>query len=336
MLRASFRPWGQLSWVLKRLRVRQWSVLGCLATEERCLPVWEYARQNGHSSTGLFVEIADQHSRFTALAAELKSQWRAVLEGIGVPGSIIPIHPLFDITENIVNRIESFIETSGESVILDITCLPERFFFPFVRKLVESPKVKDLLVTYSVPEKYFDGALAEDHRSMSHLPLFGSEEYPEPKLALAIIGIGFIPLGISELVNADRQDVKFKLLFPFPPGPPFYHRNWRFLTDLQDRLPDHPIPFRVEAYDVSDTFDHIVGFTDHATLPSVFAPYGPKPMSLAMCLYASQTKCPVFYTQPAIYHPEYSSGIRRTNGEAISFAYCIKLDGANLYSVNPN
>ena len=333
MLRGSFRPWGQLPWVLNKLSTKSWSLLGCLATEERCLSVWEVMRLGGWTRRAQFIEILDSPSRFTKRASELRAEYREQLVSSGINLSQINQHSLFDLTENIVNRIDDFLGLASESVVFDISCYPKRFFFPFLRRLIENPRISDLIVTYSIPQKYFDGVLAEDHKAMSHLPLFGPEEFPEPPTSLAIVGIGFVPLGIAELINDDRNDVEYQLLFPFPPGPPFYYRNWKFLSELQDRLPVHSDPIRVEAYDVSDTFDHLLKLTNRGSTPAVFAPYGPKPMSLAMCLFASQTKSQVLYTQPTIYHPEYTSGVRRVNDQAVIYAYCIKLAGKNLYSI---
>jgi hypothetical protein len=135
-------------------------------------------------------------------------------------------------------------------------------------------------------------------------------------------------------VNPDRQGVEFKLLFPFPPGPPNFQRNWKFVAQLEQTLPLRSEPIRVEAYNVSDTFDHIVELTSRGTRPAVFAPYGPKPMSLAMCLFAILSGSPVYYTQPQTYHPEYSIGVKEVGGFPLSYAYCIRLNGRDLYSLD--
>ena len=66
----------------------------------------------------------------------------------------------------------------------------------------------------------------------------------------------------------------------------------------------------------------------------VFAPYGTKSMSLAMCLYACShpENTDVCYTQPKSYNPQYSTGISMVNGVPDTFAYCIRLDGKDFYS----
>jgi hypothetical protein len=152
---------------------------------------------------------------------------------------------------------------------------------------------------------------------------------------VAVISIGFVPLGITELVDPERQDVKFKFLFPFPPGPPYFQRNWKFLAQLERTVTLQSEPIRVEANNVSDTFDHILELTQRGSRAAVFAPYGPKPMSLAMCLYAIRSGSPVYYTQPQTYHPLYSTGVRIMNNYPLAYAYCLRLDGRDLYTV-PN
>ena len=108
MLRQHFRPWGRLQWVLSKLPASTWSVLGCLATEDRCVPVWEYLRGSGIAGPSMFVEITEQHSRFSALSAELKAIQKSKVLHIGVP-SAERAHPLLDLHENIVAAVDDFI-----------------------------------------------------------------------------------------------------------------------------------------------------------------------------------------------------------------------------------
>jgi len=331
MLREKFRPWGQLHWVLSKLPPHTWSLLGCLATEDRCVPVWEHLRRSRIAGPSMFVEVTEQHSRFSALADELKAIQRSKMLRAGAP-SAERVHPLLDTHENIVAAVDDFIRGAGPDIIVDISCFPKRFFFPFVKRLLANEDIRNLLATYTIPDAYYEGILAEDHRPLSHLPLFGIESYPEPKFEVAIISIGFVPLGIAELVDPERHDVEFKLLFPFPPGPPLFQRNWRFVAQLERTFPRSE-PIRVDAHNVSDTFDHILQFTDRGDRAAVFAPYGSKPMSLAMCLFAILAASPVFYTQPQTYHPLYSKGVCRTDDNPLSYAYCLRLDGRDLYSL---
>jgi hypothetical protein len=188
-------------------------------------------------------------------------------------------------------------------------------------------------VTYSIPSGYGE-ILAEDHQTLQHLPLFGPSQFPEPTVDFAFVGVGFSPLGLPELLEPYKRDVDVQLLFPFPPGPPAFQRNWSFIGELKKRLPPNVSdPMRIGAYDVPDVFEHICKLTDSGRKYAVFAPYGPKPVSLAMCLYAIQTAAAVYYTQPTKYNPAYSVGIKRINAEPESYAYCLRIGGRDLYQV---
>ena len=63
------------------------------------------------------------------------------------------------------------------------------------------------------------------------------------------------------------------------------------------------------------------------------APYGPKPLSVAMCLLgiARQSRheldTEIGYTQPREYSPNYSEGSKEVT------AFSVKINGRNLYTL---
>jgi len=190
-------------------------------------------------------------------------------------------------------------------------------------------------VTYTIPEKYFDGNLAEEPTPWAHLPMFQrmSSGPFDKKPTNAIIGVGFLPFGLAELLKGDYDNAQVNLIFPFPPGPPNYQRNWEFVRNIETSYPlrnDSQI-IRVDALDTSGCYRHLSTLTDEGNIQSIFAPYGPKPHSLAMCIFASQHDCDVYYTQPRVYHPDYCSGIKQASNLPETYAYCIKLTGQSLY-----
>ncbi len=67
----------------------------------------------------------------------------------------------------------------------------------------------------------------------------------------------------------------------------------------------------------------------------VLAPYGPKPLSLAMCLFALSVpvehRPAVVYTQPQVYAPKYSTGIGTVNGRPDVRGYAVTWAGHRLY-----
>src|SRR5947207_322696 len=114
----------------------------------------------------------------------------------------------------------------------------------------------------------------------------------------------------------------------------FVSVSWEFVRRLESGLPRHGNePIRVHALDVSEAFDHIRSATDNGRRYSILAPFGPKPISVAMGIYAALSKNPVYYTQPRAYNPNYSSGTKRIEGQPQTYGYCVRLEGRDLYKL---
>jgi hypothetical protein len=236
---------------------------------------------------------------------------------------------LSDFHGRIVEAADGFAADAGQNVIVDISSLPKRFFFPMIRRLLRAQSIKNLIATYAVPDHYSTQPLSEDHGPWMYLPTFLPPD-PEPDDRVLIVGLGYEPLGLRQVL----QGKDFRLLFPFPSLAPGIRRNWDFVRELIPLNP--PAPQRVYIYDVSEIFDRIAALTDSGTRYAILAPYGPKTMSLAMCLYAtseltSQNPPAVYYTQPKVYNPDYAVGIKTEKGGPKVLAYCLRLAGRNLY-----
>jgi hypothetical protein len=328
-----FRPWGLMNWVLPRITSSGWSFLGGLSTEDRSLGTWSFLASKGLLSKAEFIQVQDPPSRYSTIAQKLIDGLRLKLLTSGVKASDIKPFPLFTRTENLVKFVGDFISTATGDVVLDISSLPKRFFFPVLKLLLNSKSIVNLVVAYTVPETYGVGSLSEDPEPWRHIPLF-APPYPEPEVSYLIVGIGFEPLALPELLQDDYHSVSIKLLFPFPPGPPSFQRTWEFVRNIEANFPHSARePIRVDARDVSDTFDHIFAATDGAKGYAVLAPYGPKTISLAMCLYSIGTNNPVYYTQPRVYNPFYSKGISTVAGEPETYGYCLRLSSKDLYTL---
>lgn len=338
MIENGYRPWGLLSWMLEgRIQKENWSILGCLSSEDRCLATTKvFCKSDITKPLSLyFFEIIDEPSEYTNKSDEKRGRNRKELEKLSNSTVYITTHNLLESSGNIVEGVEQFIKKSGNKVILDISSFPKRFFFPILRLLLENKTLSDIIVTYTVPDKYHEGELAKDPDDFQQLPLFMSVEYPEPVTELAIVGVGFLPFGLPDLLKDAYSSVKVNLFFPFPPGPPNYQRTWEFVRKIEHaQPPKEPREqiFRINAIDASDSFDHILSLTSNGEKKVIFAPYGPKPISLAMCIYATKTSSPVYYTQPRSYHPEYCTGIKYINGLEQTYAYCIRLNNIDFYN----
>jgi hypothetical protein len=337
-----YRPWGSLGWVLSRIPKTKWSIFGSLATEDRSLSTWHILKQDNALYRTTLLEIEDPVSQETVRINSKLYQLRKLKiaerkkQFIDAGGLLSEIEQLdlFGRFDVIVNNVNDFIRQSNGDILFDISALPKRLFFPALKLMMQSSLVKNLLVTYTIPKEYSTSFLSADHEPWRHLPLF-APPYPEPSLEVFVIGLGLETLGLPELLEHDYRDVKVKLLFPFPPGPPLYQRTWEFVRSLENNLPSQSRePVRVNARDTSEVFDQICAASENGKQYAILAPYGPKPMSLAVCIYATLASSPVYYTQPRIYNPQYSVGVSIVNGKPETYCYCVRLDGTNFYDLS--
>ncbi len=329
MLTGKFRPWGDLKWIMKKMDDRDWFFIGCVSTEDRCVSAFRTLHNHGWIKKSIFWEIIDpvtesEHTR---------------KRGLNRAGVIAVDN---DVTNHIYSAdlmlqdgllheaINQFLSDAPPNLIIDISCLPKRFFFPLIKIAMQYTGINNLLIVYSKPTYYCKGDLSDDPDPWYPLPLFMDTSFPSQKYELAIVGTGFMPFSLPKLLKDKHSEISLRLLFPFPPGPPNYQRSWEFVRKIEKhynfKTGDEII--RINSMDVCETFDHICSATNYGESPVLFAPYGPKPMSLAMCIYASLSGSPVYYTQPKYYNPNYSVG----TGE--SFGYCLKMGGNNLYTIS--
>lgn len=331
-----FRPWGTLSWLLPRLTtVSKWSFLGSLGTERRSFAAWEELARLGKLGDYSLLNIKDTRSRFSkdcaTRIAERKSEF---LAGGGDCQNVVD-YAINAEHFRIVEAIESFAKLGCDNLVVDITSLPKRFFFPIIRLLRNNTfsTARNIVVTYSIPEKYTTEHLAENFGDWAQLPLFEGA-YRDQKATHLVIGVGFEALGLLDRVETSEAGRRISFLLPFPAPVKAFQRSWELLRRLQEHQPPNSFSIhRVDVKDVSDAYDRLLSITNHGIIPVDLAPFGPKPMSLAMCLYATAVDCPAFYTQPTVYHPDYSTGVVKKLGIPEIYAYAIRLDGVDLYSV---
>ncbi len=329
-----FRPSGPLHWFMKRGPDVDWSFCGCLSPEERSTAA--FAELSGVSKIhgSKLLCISDKRSRFTARVMGKTEESRRRYLNAGGSEKFIQELSLFSSHAEIVNSVDEFVKNSNGSIVLDISSLPKRFFFPFVRWILTGPdrdKIDNFVVTYTSPRAYTPNALAEDFNDWSQLPLFGGDYLADPAKML-IVAAGFESLGLHEQLKGE-SDLPIKLLLPFPAPPSAFKRSWELIRQLrQPRSHDAFEVIRVAAGDCSDTFDQLCSLTVGDNRPQL-APFGPKPVSLGMCLFAVLANCEVFYTQPAIYHPDYSVGVADIDGTPAVTAFAIRLNGKDYYGV---
>jgi hypothetical protein len=328
------RPWGPLDWLLTKLGRTPGAicVLGALASEDRCRAVPLLALQQTVRRLRL-LDIQDPPSDYTAGIKEKKEASLAALEAAGLePASVIPC-PLLASAQLIADRLEAFLgpveKSAPVELWIDISCLPKRFFFLLTKLALKRASVETLVVTYTEPGpgRYTEEHLAEDPEDVRPLPGFGPQA-EDPNAV--VVALGFETLGLQQLL-AEYRDRKGKIVFllPFPPGQPYSRRVWQSVLAVGGPT-EGPDVRRLTAIDAFNAYAELCRLFDPAlpeirAAPPALAPYGPKPISLGMCLYAISTGSPVFYTQPRRYHPDYTIGIGG------SWGYCLRLNGVDMW-----
>lgn len=340
MLRGYFRPWGPLQWTLKHLQARSWSFFGTLSTEHRCLSTWNVINTSATINKSLIITIKDLPSSFDdEIELNINERKRDFLR-IGGDPDAIKNHHLFELDDQIIIPIKEFAKQAGDNVIIDISSCPKKFFFLAIKFILKESGIKNIIATYTIPEKYGNDnfPLAQDPEPWRHIPSF-MPPYPEQNEKTLIVGVGYEPLGLPKMLEGDDfKNADVKLLFPFPAPPQGFQKNWNFVRQLSPAFGASRYEIvRVNTHNVSEIFDRILSLTDRGRRYSILAPFGPKPLSLAMCLFAISDKVQdnvrpsVYYTQPRVYHPRYSEGVKNISGIPSICSYCIRINGVNLY-----
>jgi hypothetical protein len=333
----NFRPWGQLSWLVGKLPLANWSFLGTLGTEDRCTAAYlQLAPTIGFKR---LLKILDPHIAEAAMFHQRFAEMQAVFgQGGAAAADIIEANLLQNI-DRVSEIAEAFKNNSEGKIVLDISSMPKRWFFPIMRFLSLDPDVRDLIVCYSVAGRY-GVQLSSDPLPLGPLPTF-DQPRAEMHYDDLVVGVGFAPLGLKDLFEANIEKIRY--LFPFPPGPPNYFRNWEFLRSLESEVENRNLRtedrWQVHTYDVPDAFEALCRITNRGDRTCALAPLGPKTHSLAMCLFAlaleraGRQPAHVYYTQPRRYALDYSVGTALYDGASDIKAYCVKLDGRHLYEL---
>lgn len=325
------RPWGLLNWALEISGKRKWFFIGALGAEDRSLAAWEFLVKLGVETGRCLIEVEPlKPSRFFAKTEQKLDERRQIFISKGGLESEIEEIPLLSELHKVIQIAEKLCQ-SGPAVVLDISSLPKRFFFPVLRSLYQADAIKDLLITYTCPLGYSE-CLSEKPGPWEHLPGFGGLGTREE---LLIVGLGFLVESLQQNFSAIEKHQAIQLLIPFPAPLSALRRTWDALYNIRagPRAPDKFDTHRVGAADLASAFNKILSLTN-GTQNVAFAPFGPKPMSAAICLMASQMNSAVYYPQPQFYNPEYSRGVGMVNGAPAVYGYWLKHDGKGLYNIS--
>lgn len=333
-----FRPWGELEWTLSLSARRSWRFFGCISPEVRSTSALLKVHQMNLLDSIEMLRIVDTVPENSIDEEALISTRLATCIEEGCP--VEPTTVALEAPLQNADWKKRFSFPADTSFCLDISSMPKRFFFQAIKASINAPNVRDLLVVYSKPVNYPEGPLSANHRDWETITGFGCED-PDKLIDAAshlIVGAGFAVEGLHDYLEGGSGEIDVNVVIPFPAEPwRSVRRSWETARLIEEALGADagkglselkPVYHQVGALDTSTAFDKLLDLTKRGQSPATLAPLGPKPLSVAMCLLASQAgHFPVYYAQPRTYRLEYSSGFKTT------YAYWIKHDGVNLYAL---
>lgn len=349
-------PAGKLDDVMNGCARKRYAVLGCLSFEDRCLGVPLRLAHSGYSREMVtLLKIEDPKGAFPDYSAETNRRMQ-INAGHLKTKNVGFEHQDCKLLGGEDEILDALMEwerkqESIEDVVLDISSLPKRYFCLMLKRLSGNARVRNLVVTYTeVGEPgYTQQPLCDDPMSVDYLPGFGA---PLPPIGeRLVVSVGFEALNMSSLVKVYRDTTReVKFLLSSPPGQEPSRRQWNTIRGMARigavRNPPVADTEVIGLWDTETVYLRLERWADElaarlqsqpqpqAQVPTsgdarrgilALAPFGPKPHSLAMALFAMKHRCGLYYTQPRSYNPDYSKGV------GMSWAYVVKWAGVMCF-----
>lgn len=311
------------------LNRRDFALLSCISFEERSCIV-PLRTQIPECRFVQLVEITDPGDAFPDRSIEIKQK-------TNYHRSLLDIIRTSDLQANLLASEDDLLDIAKmfldkaagiSTVVLDISSFPKRYFC-FLTKRLLMADVQNVILTYTEPgvDGYSADHLAEDPMTCDHLPGFGGPL--PPKGSTLVVSVGFESLNIKPLVEMYGGEKKqTKLVLAFPPDGENTRRQWNTLrqmvTDPQEVRGNLEV---VASWDAELLFKTLVRWNQDAD-GITLAPFGPKPHTLGMALFAIRYDSGLYYTQPKSYNPDYTTG----SGE--TWAYIAKWNGVTCLERN--
>jgi hypothetical protein len=321
-----YRPWGELHWALELASARQWSFLGCLGPEDRSVAslIALSTLRLIANEEALLLQINDAVPE-DSKAEELFCRANyARCQSAGIK----PHRSTHGILDPRSEWLACFDTVKSGNVIMDISSMPKRFFFPLLKRIYLDTAVHNLFICYTSPKSYAPGHLNGNPEDWDVIPTFGTDDPEIQKEAnkRLVVNIGFMPEGLTDHLDPVSTS---HLIVPFPAPSRTVRRSWeavRRLVGDPNQTVNHKV-HRVGPQDMPEAFEKLLSLSANGQVPIALAPFGPKPISAAMCLYAAQSGMPVYYSQPKTYSVSYSAGV------GTIFGYWVKIDGRSFYGL---
>lgn len=222
-------PWGPLQWLLGALPARSWILLGAVNSESRSLAAFSELSRLGSlaGSRMLVVEPPASHPMRDAM---LSNRIQAVDSYFSRGGGEVGVSSveLLGSVGLIQDFVKEVLDSGATSIVVDISCLPKRIFFPLLKFLLRDERPRDVLAVYASGASYARGPLYEDILPLSYLPGFlaaGASTGLSAETHDVFVGVGYDSPGLTQVVEIGSS---LTYLFPFPSPPPSARRTWSF------------------------------------------------------------------------------------------------------------
>lgn len=325
-------PWGGLDQISRVfLAGVSFEIVGCLSFEERCctVPTLLYLARRQNRPIQM-VEVHDPVNAFPDFSGEIRRRIEENRDRLADAGVALDVQESEllageDALLDIVTRCEN--QRTCSTVVLDITSFPKRYFCFLLKRMILRNSFENIIVTYTTPKAngYAAGHLAEDPMTCDHLPGFAAP------LRIGgttlVVSVGFESLSIRSLLEVFPDRKELKVILSFPPNREGTRRQWsmlrQFVAGKSADLRRENLEY-IAAWDAEVIYQTLWRWSQNSE-GLTLAPFGPKPHSLGMALYALKADAGLYYTQPKSYHPDYCTGAGHT------WAYVVKWGGVACF-----
>lgn len=329
-------PWGKFKRIGTAFLLDQsFVVLGCLSFEDRTLGITRLCNEQPESTfrcAHLFKAVIPENT-FPDHSLEISKKIeniKTIMNDQHYRYNLLDDQPLVATFDHLLDLNRQFKEKAREdninTVVLDISTMPKRFFCFLMKKYLAEPFPQNLIIAYTQPESYApeDEPLAEDAEACENLPGFCSSEDKSDRM---VVSVGLEEFNLQSLLET-HPATSMKVLMSFPPDGDLTRRQWRVLRRIAGDNPSSDFIHDIEvvpALDVEQAYATLC-YWENDSSGIVLAPFGPKTHSVAMVLFALQHDRSICYIQPKSYNPNYSQGISE------SWAYVVKWSGETCFN----
>ncbi len=318
-------PSGQFPLFADLVRGKKCVLIGALSFEERCCSLPTTVGSGNAQNKIVLFKIKDPVDGFPNYSHEIERRIetnRDLLNSRRIEFDEIPTDLLVS-EDDLSDMLQIFKSNRSTLYILDVTSLPKRYFCYFLKHLIRREWCQDLLVTYTMvgPEGYSAQHLTASPMTCAPLPGFSSAWQIGGDTL--VISLGFESLNVRSILDVYPKQRGPKILMSFPCSTAVIRRQWNMLRQIfskgQISLLKEDIK-SVATWDAEEVFITLK-YWEKECDSLALAPFGTKPHSLGLALYAIQSGSGMYYTQPKSYNPDYSKG----TGE--SWGYLVKYEG---------